>query len=310
MLHLPSSLARLKERLNRMSSCGRSVIILVLTAHGEVGLKSNEFGHLLLATVPQMDRQPSRRRQDQATSQVTSRYLHRLPTLLVCAMTVHAARRRLETVAFGLVAFAHAPHDTIMSVTLMEAAAHALRQLSPACSIHTVDHCCPSLGQLYRGNDRDSAPLADLLPRLPAVASIGLHPPTEGKPSNNKASQNNPANSAASSTPQRASAMDFLADAAAAQVPGSAHSATSDHRRPSEAADTGGSVSSHSSMMTGSAAASMDSLGMAWNAQAMGYPSFGSSLLPQRPCRATQGCWMPPSLMPIYPSTLTLSCGT
>ncbi len=112
-----------------------------------------------------------------------------------------------------------------MSVTLMEAAAHAIRRLSPACSIQTVDTVA-QVSADYIEEMIETARLWQIYYRVyRPVASIALHPLTEAKPSDDKASKTNPAGynasgSAASLGPQTASAMDFLAGAASAQVTG------------------------------------------------------------------------------------------
>lgn len=87
------------------------------------------ISHVMLSSVTQLDRQPVLRR---SSSQVhaSPRYLQRLPTLLLCAMTVQGARRCLESIAFVLVAWARTSSDAMLAITLMEACAQSVRKLS------------------------------------------------------------------------------------------------------------------------------------------------------------------------------------
>ncbi|KAF6767181.1 hypothetical protein PSEUBRA_003083 [Kalmanozyma brasiliensis GHG001] len=186
---------------------------------GEVGLRGHEVCRTLLATIQQMDRQPSRRRHADSRHETSFRYLHRLPTLLICAMTVYAARRSLETIAFSLVAFAHSPPESLLSVTLMEAAAQAVRRFSPACSIDSVDTVA-QVSADYIEEMVETAHLWEIyyrvyrpVPNIQTSWSSQLANAGKGAgqdPQNKAVPDDLPA-------PQSASAMDFLADAATAR---------------------------------------------------------------------------------------------
>lgn len=100
---------------------------------GTIGKFSVEMTRTLLASVTQLDRQPVLWKRS-CPLQASPRYLHRLPTLLVSAMTVDAARSCLESIAFVLVAWGRPSSDTSTALTLMEAVTARVRELSPKCT--------------------------------------------------------------------------------------------------------------------------------------------------------------------------------
>ncbi|SPO23560.1 uncharacterized protein UTRI_02239 [Ustilago trichophora] len=100
---------------------------------GAIGKFSVEMTRTLLASVTQLDRQPVLWKRS-CPLQASPRYLHRLPTLLVSAMTVDAARSCLESIAFVLVAWGRPSSDTSTALTLMEAVTARVRELSPKCT--------------------------------------------------------------------------------------------------------------------------------------------------------------------------------
>ncbi|CBQ72263.1 conserved hypothetical protein [Sporisorium reilianum SRZ2] len=189
-----------------------------------------EVSRTLLATVAQMDRQPALRGQGRRPGSSSSRYLCRLPTLLVCAMTVHAARRCLESVAFVLVAWAHNSTDALSAATLMEAAAQQVRHLAPTSSnenAYTIARVSADYidemvetSRLWQVYYRVYRPVSSVkLNQASGAAAAGNDVnPRRGQDSNGEEAAVSPRPSA----PSQATAMDFLASAAeAAQVSGS-----------------------------------------------------------------------------------------
>lgn len=190
----------------------------------EVGRFSQEVSRTLLATMAQMDRQPALRGQGRPPNLSSSRYLHRLPTLLVCAMTVHAARRCLEGIAFVLVAWAQNSIDTTLALTLMEAAAQHVRQLSPASSSESaytiaqvsadyIDEMIET-ARLWQVYYRVYRPVSSVKPNQDSGAATAGHgvDPGQGRSSNETAT----AGSIRPSAPSQVTAMDFLVSAAEA----------------------------------------------------------------------------------------------
>ncbi|KAJ1601503.1 hypothetical protein NDA14_003306 [Ustilago hordei] len=104
----------------------------------EVGAFGMEMSRALLSGVAQLDRQPVLHRSN-SQAQISPRYLQRLPTLLLCAMTVHGARRCLESIAFVLVAWARTSSDASLNITVMEASAQSIRRLLPESSKSNAD---------------------------------------------------------------------------------------------------------------------------------------------------------------------------
>ncbi|KAJ9477904.1 Transcription factor [Pseudozyma hubeiensis] len=195
---------------------------------GKLGRYSLDVSLTLLATVPQMDRQPALRRQSRQSGQTISRYLYRLPTLLVCAMTVHAARQCLESIAFVLVAWAHASTDANTSVTLMEAASVQLRRLSLPSSVECA-HTISQVSADYIDEMVETARLWQTYYRVyRPVSSIKLdQAPGSTEPSPGTASQQPAhfdsdgdviASSKQAPAMSRATPMDFLASAAEAST--------------------------------------------------------------------------------------------
>lgn len=237
---------------------------------GEVGLRGTEVCRTLLATIQQMDRQPSRRRQSISRQETSFRYLHRLPTLLVCAMTVYAARRSLETIAFGLVAFANSPPESLLAVTLMEAAAQAVRRFSPACSIRSVDTVA-QVSADYIEEMVETAHLWDIYYRVyRPVPSIRMNLGSHSSGASKDADQDHRDKAAfgATSAPQPTSAMDFLAEAATARSQASSNPLNSDG-----AIGVGPLISPHASTDTRSASASTQSLDAPWSGGGTDPPS-------------------------------------
>ncbi|GAC92533.1 transcription factor [Pseudozyma hubeiensis SY62] len=203
---------------------------------GKLGRYSVDASLTLLATVSQMDHQPALRRQSRQSVRTMSRYLHRLPTLLVCAMTVHAARQCLENIAFVLVAWARAPTDADTSITLMEAATVQLRQLSLPSSVERA-HTISQLSADYIDEMVETARLWQVYYRVyRPVSSIKLDQASEstepdaGTAVQESACVNSDCDGIASSKQapsfSRATPMDFLASAAeAATASRAAHGA-------------------------------------------------------------------------------------
>lgn len=189
----------------------------------EIGRFSLDMSRVLLSYVAQLDRQPALRKQS-APGQGSSRYLYRLPALLVCAMAVQSARRCLESIAFVLVAWARTSSDASTMVTIMEAAIPRIRQLAPGSiseeasgiaqvSADYVDEMVET-ARLWQVYYRVYRPVSDI--RLSPSGSIiqpdppnpvGAEPPTDGLASTETTEL--PASGSRS-------AMDFLASAAEA----------------------------------------------------------------------------------------------
>ena len=104
----------------------------------KIGKSSMDTSRVVLSSIANLDRQPAIHRRS-AKNQPPSQYLHRLPTLLVSAMAVDAARSCLESIAFVLVAWGRNSFDAPTFVTLMEAAAERVRLLSPRSSSPGAD---------------------------------------------------------------------------------------------------------------------------------------------------------------------------
>lgn len=201
----------------------------------EAGRCSLDASRTLLATVAQMDRQPLLRAKGRSSNYSSSRFLCRLPTLLVCAMTVHAARRCLESIAFVLLAWAQNSTDAISDVTLMEAAAHQIRQQSPTSSnedaytiakvsANYIDEMIET-ARLWQVYYRVYRPLSSVkLDKTSGSAAAGNEVEHgQGRHSHHE----NTSASAQPSSPNRVTAMDFLASAAEA-----AQTSTSDLSLP------------------------------------------------------------------------------
>lgn len=104
----------------------------------KIGKSSMDTSRVVLSSIANLDRQPAIQRHS-AQNRPPSQYLHRLPTLLVSAMAVDAARSCLESIAFVLVAWGRNSFDAPTFVTLMEAAAERVRLLSPRSSSPGAD---------------------------------------------------------------------------------------------------------------------------------------------------------------------------
>lgn len=139
-------------------------------------------------------------------------------------MTVHAARRCLESIAFVLVAWARTSSDAMTSVTLMEAASAQLRQLSPPSSVDSAN-TISQVSADYIDEMIETARLWQIYYRVyRPVSSIRLDQTSDGVASDANATARRQrgtnaetsANSIQASGSSGVTAMDFLASAAEA----------------------------------------------------------------------------------------------
>ena len=189
----------------------------------DVGRFSMEMSRVLLSCVSQLDRQPTPKKRD-VPNQDSPRYLYRLPTLLVCAMTVQATRRCLESIAFVLVAWARISTDASMLITMMEAAIPRVDMLSPKSSVEGADTIAQvsadyieemvETARLWQVYYRVYRPVSSV--RLDQPSAAGQSEGSTSAPSQQSAENRARTSSADSSGTFERSAMDFLASAAEA----------------------------------------------------------------------------------------------
>ncbi|SPO22231.1 uncharacterized protein UTRI_02239_B [Ustilago trichophora] len=182
---------------------------------GAIGKFSMEMTRTLLASVTQLDRQPVLWKRS-CPSQTSPRYLRRLPTLLVSAMTVDAARSCLESIAFVLVAWGRTSSDTHMALTLMEAVTVRVRELHPECNSEGA----LSIAQVaakYIEEMIGTAQLWQLYYRVyRPVSNLSMDDAQGAASSHSGRGSSNNRTSGQSPVQLRATAMDFLASAAEA----------------------------------------------------------------------------------------------
>ena len=185
---------------------------------GKIGHFGMEISRTVLSCVAQLNRHPVLRKRP-SSSQGSPRYLHRLPTLLVCAMTVDAARSCLENMAFVLVAWARTSANASIALTLMEAASERLRQVSPKSSSPSAS-TITQVAADYIDEMIDTAQLWQVYYRVyRPISSVRLEQPTTSiRPDNAIPRQTEPVSeggdATASSSSNNKTAMDYLASAA------------------------------------------------------------------------------------------------